>query len=150
MAEQGWKKNSEPLAQKSGRSQSVPIDPSLIIDGPPMSSVQWRRDGGIDRISRINFLGEITAEEMHRIILLLVSSLDKGASAGFVALTKVEFIEPDTCEYRYWTARAGDDVAAMIEHIWRRINDIHPVRNIDGTRYSWLRQQQSPSTSAQT
>src|SRR5215468_8858467 len=80
------------------RKLTDPLDEYQV---PPDSQYRRRADGKRDETFRINFIGALTPAQMRQIHALLLQVLDEGAELGFIALTKVEFIEPDTCEYRY-------------------------------------------------
>ena len=117
------------------RKLTDPLDEYQI---PPASQYRWRADGRRDETFRMNFIGALTPDQMRQIHTLLLQVLDESADLGFIALTKVEFIEPDTCDYRY----VGEGVhsgrtTAMIE-LWWRVHAVHPIRNVDGIPYPWL------------
>lgn len=99
---------------------------------PPMSRFRQRSDGGVDRTHRVNFFGALTPEEMRFIVSLLLDAVSDEEIVGHIALTKIEFIEPDTCEYRFWCEQYSGAQTTGAIAIWTRLNQIHPVRNVDG------------------
>ncbi len=104
----------------------------------PASRYKLRVDGGRDETFRVNFMGGLNAREMHALIESLLSTLDEQPEVGLIALTKVEFIEPDTLEYRFWSGKPeGARLDRMFE-MWQRMSQIHPIYTIDGIRYPWL------------
>ena len=46
----------------------------------------------------------------------------EGSEIGILALTKVEFIEPDICDYRYWYWGPSDEVVKRLFEVWFQIN----------------------------
>jgi len=105
---------------------------------PPRSRIRQRFDGGRDLTFRVNFQVALSAASMHRICALLLDAVNAGAAVGIVALTKVEIIEPDTCEYRYWAVSAHDEQITLMHDLWLRINEVAPIGDVDGVRYPWL------------
>lgn len=92
----------------------------------------------------MNFVGPLKADEMRQLLDLLLRVLDESVELGMMALTKVEFVEPDTLEYRYWCGTFSNTRVNKMYELWSRMNQIHPVRNVDGIPYPWLGP--SPST----
>lgn len=127
-----------------------------LIQKAPMSRRRSRADGGLDYTTRVNFVGSISPGEMRHMTQLLVNLLEEGEPLGLIALTKIEFIEPDTCEYRYWwrpptSAEVfGHDLIAFQYGAWSRLNMIHKIHNVDGVVYWWLRDQSVHTDDAAT
>lgn len=106
---------------------------------PPEARYRWRADGGKDELIRVNFVGALSPAEMMHIWDLLMSVVSESdLTLGYAALTKVEFIEPDTCEYRFWCTNNHMGRVARTWETWYHINRIHPIRNVDNIPYSWL------------
>jgi hypothetical protein len=125
----------EALAMPGLRRLSDSLDDLQI---PPKSRYRWRADGNRDETFRVNFVGGLTPAEMVQLVDLLLAVVHEGAELGIAALTKVEFLEPDTCEYRYLgVSNPSDRVLKMVE-LWQRMHQIHPIRNVDGIPYPWL------------
>ena len=103
---------------------------------PPLSKYRQRLDGGVDETTRVNFEGTLTPLEMREIVSLLLEAVTESGDAGLVALTRLEFLEPDTCEFRYWTERR--DKAQMWQltlvrlELIRRLERVHKIRDVDG------------------
>lgn len=115
---------------------SPPDDRSIRLT--PESRYRYRVDGGRDETFRVNFMGGLTAHEMSTLVEMLLNTLDQQPDVGLVALTKVEFIEPDTLEYRFWSAKPeGTRLDRMFE-LWQRMSQVHPIYTVDGVRYPWL------------
>jgi hypothetical protein len=102
------------------------------------SRYRRRADGGTDTTYRINFRGALTPDEMRRITEALLQTVDEGAEFGITALTKVEFLEPDTCDVRYWVGGHHSDVLNVFFGLWYRLHAIHTVSDVDGVRYSFF------------
>src|SRR5262245_41388351 len=117
------------------RKLTDPLDEYQI---PPDSQYRWRADGKRDEMFRINFIGTVTPTEMRQIFTLLLNVLDNGAELGFIALTKVEFIEPDTFDYRYVGEGVHSGRTTEMLDLWWRIHTVHPIRNVDGIPYPWF------------
>jgi hypothetical protein len=105
---------------------------------PTESRYQLRADGNREEMFRVNFVGAVVPAEMREIGALLLDIVNESADIGILALTKLEFLEPDACDYRYLCiGRNGERVHKMYK-LWSRMNEIHRIRNIDGLSYDWL------------
>lgn len=115
----------------------------------PESRFRPRVDGGRDETFRVNFVGGLNADEMRALVKLLLEIQDQQPDVGLIALTKVEFIEPDTLEYRYWSGKPhGARLDRMFE-LWQSMNLIHPIYTVDGIQYPWLGPLDRASNSSQ-
>ncbi len=106
------------------------------IQLPPQSRYRRRADGGTDETFRVNFIDRLDAVDMRRVAELLFAVAEEGKDAGIVALTKLEFIEPDTCEYRYWCADLNKDRVKVMFGLWHRMHQLHAISTIDGVPYT--------------
>jgi len=104
----------------------------------PQSRFRLRADGGMDETYRINFVGQLQPYEMRSIVELLLAAVGEGAAVGIQALTKVKFVEPDTCEYTYWCSTKDNARVNIMMSVWYRLNRIHPVAWIDNIQYDSL------------
>jgi hypothetical protein len=117
---------------------------------PPLSNSRQRLDGGVDETTRVNFEGALTPLEMREIARLLLETVMESGDTGLVALTRMEFLEPDTCEFRYWTERR--DKAQMWQltlarlELIRRLERIHKIRDVDGNFRDTLGLEDSPES----
>lgn len=102
---------------------------------PPRSRFRARADGGRDATYRINFKRPLTPEAIQQIYQVLLEFWLSGRERGIVALTKVEFIEPDTCEYRFWFSTNDDSIVTAMFELSHRIHLIEAIYTIDGIRY---------------
>jgi hypothetical protein len=118
---------------KPTSSKPCSLDDAQI---PPDSRFRRRVDDGRDETYRINFVNGLTPQEMEDIVKVLLIVSDEGRSVGIVALTKVEFIEPDTCEYRFWCEYSDFGRVNKMFETWIRIHQVHRIRNIDGVPYT--------------
>jgi hypothetical protein len=107
---------------------------------PPESRYRERADGNRDETFRVNFVGPLTPTEMQQIAELLLAAVHGGADLGILALTRLEFLEPDTCDYRYLCSTHRDERVFKMFELWQRMSQIHRIRNIDGIAYPWLGQ----------
>jgi hypothetical protein len=116
-------------------------DRSGLEDIHLTASSRYRRraDGGTDTIFRFNFRGPLMPDEMRRITEALLQTVDEGAEYGITALTKVEFLEPDTCDVRYWVGDQHSDVVNVFMGLWHRLHTIHPLLDVDGVQWSYMR-----------
>lgn len=114
------------------------------VDFSPESRYRRRADGGVDELYTINFVGGLSPDEMRQIAHLLLSVVSEGASVGVMALTKVEFFEPDTCQYRYWCSLGTNERVNVMIGLWFRIHEIHAIKNVDGMRVPWFEQRHNP------
>ena len=103
------------------------------------SRCRRRADGGTDTIFRFNFRGPLAPDEMRCIVEALLQTVDEGAEYGITALTKVEFVEPDTCDVRYWVGGQHSDVLNVFFGLWYRLHTIHPLSDVDGGQLSFMR-----------
>lgn len=103
---------------------------------PPLSKYRQRLDGGIDETTRVNFEGALTSLEMREIGRLLLDAVTESGDAGLVVLTRMEFLEPDTCEFRYWTERRDKpqmwQLTLVRLELIRRLEHVHRIRDVDG------------------
>ena len=103
---------------------------------PPLSKYRERLDGGVDETTRVNFDGALTPMEMREIARLLLEAVTESGDAGLVALTKMAFLEPDTCEFRYWTERRDKaqiwQLTLVRLELIRRLERVHRIRDVDG------------------
>jgi hypothetical protein len=105
----------------------------------PGASNRKRADGGMDETHRIQFVHALTEQHMCEIARRLLAMPEEAARFGFTALTKLEFLEPDICDYRFWCAKFHSDRLAAHWELWARIhNEICPVYSVDGVRYWFL------------
>ncbi len=111
------------------------------IQVSPEYRFRKRGDGGVDIAFRIHFLARLTPNEMRRITEMLLAIPDQFTDAGFQALTKVEFLEPDTCDYRYWCREENSEQLARMYELWDKLNKhVHLINNVDGVHYPWIGQ----------
>ena len=103
------------------------------------SRFRRRADGGTDVSFRYNFRGPLTPDEMRCIVEALLQKVDEGAEFGITALTKVEFLEPDTCDVRYWVGGHHSDVLNVFFGLEYRLYTIHPLLDVDGVQRSYMR-----------
>ena len=131
------------MSETQGRDEEVAkrmeVEPLTVTNSSPRSSLRRRLDGGADWTWRINFLDALDSSQLRRIVHLLTSFVDEETSKGVLALTKYEFIEPDTLEYRYWCERVDDLVMQSMAALTYQIHLIQHVQNANGVRYSWFR-----------
>ena len=103
---------------------------------PPLSKFRQRLDGGVDVTTRVNFEGALTALEMREIARLLLEAVTERGGAGLMALTHLEFLEPDTCEFRFWTERRDKaqiwQLTLVKLELIRRLEQVHRIRDVDG------------------
>lgn len=105
----------------------------------PGASNRKRADGGMDETHRIQFVHGLTEQHMREIARRLLAVPEEAAKFGFTALTKLEFLEPDICDYRFWCAQFDSDRPAAHWELWARIhNEVCPVYSVDGARYWFL------------
>jgi hypothetical protein len=76
---------------------------------------------------------------MRRIGETLLQTMNEGAEYGITALTKVEFLEPDTCDVRFWVGGHHSDVLNVFIGLWYRLHTIHPLADVDGVEWSYIR-----------
>jgi hypothetical protein len=98
---------------------------------------------------RIHFLGDLARDHMRRIVRLLQEVADTGGDVGIVALTKVEFIEPDTCEFRYWATPVDEAQITRMHELWSSIDRVQAIHDVDGVRYPWLGGDVTPAEDAE-
>lgn len=122
-------------AQKSDK-ESSPLDGTIRLT--PESRFRQRIDGGRDEMFRINFYGRLGADEMRALAELLLNVLDQQPPVGLIALTKMEFIEPDTLEFRFWSGKPDGARLDRMFELWHRMSQIHPILSVDGIHYPWL------------
>src|SRR5690349_16432518 len=105
----------------------------------PGASHRKRADGGMDETHRIQFVQALTEQHMREIARRLLAMPEEAAKFGFTALTKLEFLEPDICDYRFWCAQFHSDRLVAHWELWARIhNEVCPVYSVDGIRYRFL------------
>lgn len=107
----------------------------LAILLPPKSRFRPRADGGVDETYRVNFIGALTPDDMRQVLDLLLRYVSENADVGVVALTKVEFLEPDTCDIRYWCAGSSKPRVNRAFGLWYRLHRIHQISTVDGKPY---------------
>src|SRR5690242_5447714 len=66
----------------------------------PGASNRKRADGGMVETHRIQFVHALTEQHMCEIARRLLAMPEEAARFGFTALTKLEILEPDICDYR--------------------------------------------------
>lgn len=114
-----------------------PKDLNIFV--APGARYRKRTDGGMDESFRIQFVKPLTEQHMRAIAKLLLAMPDEAAEYGFTALTKLEFLEPDVCDYRFWCARFHSDRLVATWGLWLRIHkDVCSIYAVDGVRYSFL------------
>ena len=118
----------------------------LEIYVTPAARYRKRADGGMDETYRIQFARTLTEQQMSAIARLLLAMPEEQAQYGFTALTMLEFLEPDICDYRFWCARFHSDRLVATWELWQRIHhEICPIYSVDGVRYSFLFKQDAQS-----
>lgn len=106
----------------------------------PGARYRKRADGGMDETYRIQFVHALTEQHMRKIAELLLALPVEAAEYGFTALTKLEFLEPDICDYRFWCAHFHSDRLAASWGLWARIHqEVCPIYSVDGVRYWFLK-----------
>lgn len=122
----------------TGRRLHQITDPLEPMQIPPESRSRTRADGGCDELYRVNFAGAITRAEIHRLLELLLDTVREGGDVGIVALTKVEVLEPDVLEYRFWCRKPDAGRQRLMRSLWQRLHAVHAIRNVDGIPYPSL------------
>lgn len=105
----------------------------------PAARYRKRADGGMDESYRIQFASALTEQHMRAIGQLLLAMPVEQAHFGFTALTRLEFLEPDICDYRFWCAQFHSDRLVATWGLWQRIHyEVCPIYSVDGARYAFL------------
>ena len=131
------KDKAQPQRPKHGPIDYTAIDLEIYIT--PASRYRKRADGGMDESFRIQFAQPLTPEQMRDIANILLTMPEIGAEFGFTALTKLEFLEPDICDYRFWCAQYHSDRLVATWGLWQKIHrDVCAIYSVDGVRYSTL------------
>jgi hypothetical protein len=130
--------SSGPRARPSnGAETERQMQIALSMTLPPKSRHRPRADGGVDETTRVDFVRPLSPAQVRLITLQVFNVVEENHErAGLVALTKIEFIEPDTCELRIWCRNASRDeinerVKVMLGLI-HLIDRISMVASIDG------------------
>src|SRR5690349_16067093 len=119
--------------------KQVDLYQDIEIYVTPGASHRKRADGGMDETHRIQFVHGLTEQHMREIARRLLAIPEEAARFGFTALTKLEFLEPDICDYRFWCTQFHSDRPAAHWELWARIhNEVCPVYSVDGVRYWFL------------
>lgn len=111
---------------------------------PPKSRFRMRSDGGVDDTYCIHFLGPLDPSEMRTIIEAVLDAVDRSAESGIIALTRVDFPQLDTCEFRLWWKDPRSERLNKEFELLYQLSKIHKIQDVDGIRYSFLDTEREP------
>lgn len=96
-----------------------------------------RDDGNVDETYRINFTSALTPLEIQRIGAMLLRIPEESTSYGVLAVARLDFTLPGTCECRFICAPSNWKLRVELFHVtWERIHQVHHIAAIDWTLWN--------------
>lgn len=102
----------------------------------PASRYRRRADGGYDETYRLTFIDQLEPAQLRAIVDILVNAPSVHPDVGILALTKIEFLEPDTCDVRYWCTGSPKQRVNSMLGIWSRISRVSRIGSVDTLPYT--------------